>query len=333
MMKIGIFKECNGGAARFRGYSERAYPGQFDYVDFDTLLSEESLHLIVENAIEGLIYFNDRRFAPSLWQKAAAAGVRYIAIPAVGHDFVDMPLMRALGIRVSYVPGYSPNAVSEHTVLLTLALLRHFREQLLRTEKCDYRIDDLRARELRSMTVGLIGTGRIGATTIRCLSGFGCRRICAYDLFPNNALRGYADYAYFETVLAESDILLFHCALNDQTRKMIDRSALCRMKDGVILVNTARADLFDMDAVVEALDSGKIGALGLDVIDGESLLKENPLPGRCPLPLLDNLLARPNVIYTRHTAFYTDRADEDIIKAAVDGLYHMTHGIVTPAEL
>ena len=332
-MKIGVYKECNGGAVRFRGYSEKAYPGEFEYLDFDTLLTEESVHLIRENGVEGLIYFNDHRFDASLLEKVFDAGVKYVAVPAVGHDFIDMEIMRKLGIRVSYVPGYSPNAVSEHTVMLTLALLRHFREQICRMEKNDYRIDDLRASELRSMTVGVIGAGRIGSTTIRTLAGFGCAKIYAYDLYPRDEVKAYAEYADLDTVLEKSDVLIFHCVLNEKTRNMINRETIAKMKPGVILVNTARADLFDMEAIIEALDEGKIGALGLDVIDGESILKEDPLPGKCPLPLLENLLGRPDVIYTRHTAFFTDRADEDIIRTTVDGLYNMTHGVRTNTEL
>ena len=158
-MKIGAFKDCNGGGARYKSYIEAAYPGFFEIVDFDTLLSPESIHLLGENGIEGLIYFSEWKYGEDFWKAVAGAGVKYVAIPAIGHEFVDMEIMRRVGIRVSYVPGYSPNAVAEHTVLLVLSLLRHFREQLLRIERHDYYIDDLCASELRSMTVDGIDLG------------------------------------------------------------------------------------------------------------------------------------------------------------------------------
>lgn len=248
-------------------------------------------------------------------------GVEYILTRAAGRDHLDAEAIQKYGLKSAYVPAYSPNAISEHTVLLMLSLLRKYKEQMRRIQEQYYFINGLRGKELRSITVGVIGTGRIGFTTIKDLSGFGCR-ILAHDIMENEAVKAYASYVSLEELLETSDMIVLHCPMTAENYHLIDEAAIEKMKDGVMLVNTARGGLVDTQAVLNALKSGKMAAFGMDVYEYEDKTQRKDYRGKeLDDPLLAELLQMDQVIFTSHTAFYTDQAIENIVDTTLTNLY------------
>ena len=316
-MKVGIFNTVRGGVPRFAPSAEK-YHGEIELVGFDCPHSPENLHLL--QGCEALIYSPVAQEPEEFWRGLAENGVKYVVTCSAGYDHFDLKLMKKYGMKGANVPYYSPNAISEHAVLTTLALLRNYREQLQRIQNRNYVIAGVRGSELRNQVVGIVGAGRIGYTTMKCLSGFGCK-ILTYDPYENEAVKEYAEYVSLEELYRQSDVIIYHFIYNESNHHMVNKETLAQMKDGVILVNVARGGLFDMDAVCEAVESGKVGALGIDVIEQEELLRKRPPGDECPLPVLEKLLTHSNVIFTNHTAFYTDEAEKNMADTTIDNLY------------
>ncbi len=182
-----------------------------------------------------------------------------------------------------------------------------------RADVHDYRLNDLRGKELRDLTVGVVGTGRIGAAVIDRLRGFGCR-ILAYDNRPKTA----ADYVPLDELLQQSDIVTLHTPLTPETHHLLNRQRIEQMKHGAFIVNTGRGPLLDTEALAPALESGRLGGAALDVLEGEEGIfyadrRDTPVENR---PLL-RLQALPNVIISPHTAYYTDHALRDTVENSI----------------
>jgi D-lactate dehydrogenase len=192
--------------------------------------------------------------------------------------------------------------------------------QFRRIENYDFRIVGLRGLELRGKTVGVVGTGKIGAEAILLLGAFGCR-ILAYGSVHNPKTTQFAQYTSLEQVLTQSDIILFHCPLTPENHHMIQKETIAKMKDGAMLVNTARGGLIDSQAVLDALESGKLAGYALDVYEFEKHYKRQEYR-RQPFgnELLEQLLANDRVVFTTHTAFYTDEAITSIIATTLANL-------------
>ena len=317
-MKVGLFNTVRGGKARFAPYADRYE--ELELVEFDCPPAMENLEKLAEEGCEAMIYTADHKEPEAFFKKLSECGIRYICCCCAGYDHFDLEAMKKYGIRGANVPVYSPNAISEHTVLLVLAALRHFRKQLLQVEKCCYGLNGLLGRELRNMNVGVVGAGRIGFTTIRCLSGFGPKKIYAYDPFPNPKVEEFASFVPLEELYAQCDVIIYHAIYNESSHHMVNRESIQTMKDGVVLVNTSRGGLFDAEAVLEGIESGKLGGVCLDVIEGEGQLRKKPEYDSCPIPVLGKLLEHDNVIFTSHSAFYTDEADRNLSEGTVENL-------------
>ncbi|HVV18594.1 MAG TPA: D-isomer specific 2-hydroxyacid dehydrogenase family protein [Pseudonocardiaceae bacterium] len=237
------------------------------------------------------------------------AGVRYVSTRSVGYDHIDVAYAETVGISVANV-AYSPDSVADYTLMLMLMAVRNAKSVIRRTDCHDYRLSDTRGKELRDLTVGVVGTGRIGAAVIDRLRGFGCR-IVAYDSRPVAS----ADYVHLDELLRLSDIVTLHTPLSADTHHLLDDQRIARMKDGAFIVNTGRGGLIDTDALVSALESGKLGGAALDVVEGEGGIfytdrRNQPIDIK-PLLRLQQL---PNVIISPHTAYYTDHALRDIVE-------------------
>src|SRR4051812_15578241 len=191
------------------------------------------------------------------------AGVTYISTRSVGYDHIDVEYAQAVGICVETV-AYSPDSVADYTLMLMLMAARHAKSVIRRADAHDYRLHDVRGRELRDLTIGVVGTGRIGGAVIDRLRGFGCRTL-AYDTRPATA----AEYVPLGTLLEESDIVTLHTPLTPQTHHLLDRDRIERMKQGAAIVNTGRGALIDTEALVRALERGRLGGAALDVLEGE----------------------------------------------------------------
>jgi D-lactate dehydrogenase len=239
----------------------------------------------------------------------AQAGVRLIALRCAGFNNVDLRATTRHGITVVRVPAYSPHAVAEHTLALMLSVNRKIHRAYARVREGNFAIDGLLGFDLAGRTVGVIGTGRIGAVVVQILAGFGCR-ILAMDVASNpTCVQLGAEYVAFDRLLRESDIITLHCPLVPATRHLLDREAFARMKPGAMVVNTSRGALVDAAAAIEALKSGQLGSLALDVYEEEGPIFFEDLSDRV---LQDDVLARlltfPNVLMTSHQGFFTHEA-------------------------
>jgi D-specific alpha-keto acid dehydrogenase len=240
------------------------------------------------------------------------AGVAYVSTRSVGHNHIDVNYAESVGISVETV-NYSPDSVADYTLMLMLMAVRHGKSVIRRAEVHDYRLNDVRGKELRDLTIGVIGTGRIGAAVMDRLRGFGCRTL-AYDTRP----KILADYVSLGALLERSDIVTLHMPLTAETHHLLDSHRIERMKHGAVIVNTGRGALLDTEALVSALESGRLGGAALDVLEGEEGIFYADCRSR---PLEDTLLLRlqqlPNVIVSPHTAYYTDHALRDTVENSI----------------
>jgi D-lactate dehydrogenase len=239
----------------------------------------------------------------------AAGGTKLIALRSAGFNNVDLVAAKDNGLTVCRVPAYSPYAVAEHTIALILTLNRKTHKAYNRVREGNFALDGLTGFDLHGKTVGVIGTGTIGAVVCSILKGFGCK-VLAYDIVQNpDAVAAGATYVSKDELLKLSDIITLHCPLNAQTQHLIDAAAMVKMKPGVMLINTGRGALIDTAAVIRSLKSKQVGYLGLDVYEEEGgvFFEDQSAKG-----LQDDVLARlltfPNVLVTGHQAFLTNEA-------------------------
>lgn len=248
----------------------------------------------------------------SILSALSQAGVEYISTRSIGCNHIDVTYAHSVGITVGNV-SYSPDSVADYTVMLMLMAVRHARSIIRRAEVHDYRLSDVRGRELRDLTVGVVGTGSIGTAVIDRLQGFGCR-VLAHDSKP----RTPATYVPLDELLHLSDIVTLHTPLDVDTHHLLDRERIGRMKPGVVIVNTARGALVDTEALVTALESGNVGGAALDVLEGEEGVFYADCRNRRPDDtLLSRLHRLPNVLISPHTAYYTDHALGDTVENSI----------------
>ncbi|WP_040813855.1 2-hydroxyacid dehydrogenase [Nocardia concava] len=249
----------------------------------------------------------------------AAGGTRMIAQRSTGFNNIDLEVAAELGLTVARVSYYSPYAVAEFAWTLALAVNRRIIRAAHRTREFDFRLDGLMGRDIHGMTIGVIGTGKIGECFSRIAHGFGTR-LLGWDVAENACCRDELGMKYvdLETLLAESDVVSLHVPLLPATHHLIDAEALERMKPGALLINSSRGGLVDANALVETLRTGKLGGVGLDVYEEETGLF---FFDRSVTGVADDTLARlmtiPNVVVTSHQAYFTSTAVGQIIDTTV----------------
>ena len=251
----------------------------------------------------------------------AEGGVKLIALRSAGFNHVDLDAAREHKITVARVPAYSPNAVAEHTLALILSLNRKIHRAYNRVREGNFALDGLLGFDLHRRTIGIIGTGKIGQVFAQLMTGFGCT-LLGYDPYPNQECEQIGlRYVELDELFAQSDVISLHCPLTPETHHIIDAQALSTMRDGSMLINTSRGGLVDTRAVIDALKSEKLGALGLDVYEEESELFFEDLSSQV---LHDDVFARlltfPNVIITGHQGFFTAEALSNIADTTIENL-------------
>jgi len=255
--------------------------------------------------------------------------LKFIATRSTGYDHIDLETCRLRGIAVSNVPSYGENTVAEHTMALLLMLSRKVHQSVLQVRSGRVDLAELTGFDLQGKTIGVIGAGHIGLHVIRIARGFGMR-VLAFDVHRDPFLADLLgfEYATLDRLLAESDIVTLHSPLTEKTHHLLGREQFTRMKTGAMIVNTARGGLIDTDALVEALESGKLGGAGLDVLEGEELIKEEKQLLQQPLDVeklrmaVRNrvLLAREDVVFTPHNAFNSKEALVRILEVTLANL-------------
>lgn len=242
------------------------------------------------------------------------AGVEYLSTRSIGLDHIDLEAADRLGITVENVI-YAPDGVADYTLMLILMALRNAKEVVRAAGNNDFRLGHVRGHDLRDLTVGVVGVGRIGAAVVRRLQGFGCRVLACTN---NPKVATAAEFVAFDELLFDSDVVTLHVPLNAATHHLIGREQIATMKRGAVLVNTGRGALVDTDALVVALESGKLGGAALDVLEGEEGLFYRDCARRpADHRLLPRLQALPNTIVTPHTAYYTRRALYDTVEGTL----------------
>ncbi len=320
-MKVAVFS-----ARKYdREFLTAANAARHEFHFFEPPLAEETA--AIADGFEVVCVFVNDRVDAGVIAKLASAGVRLIALRCAGYNNVDLRAAGKHGITVVRVPGYSPYAVAEHAIGLMLALNRKLHRAYNRVREGNFALDGLLGFDVHGKTAGIIGTGKIGTVAAKILLGFGCRTL-AFDPFPNEVCRALGvSYVGFDELLAQSDIVTLHCPLTPKNHHMIDASALQKMKSGVMLINTSRGALIDTVAVIEALKSGKVGYLGLDVYEEEEQIF---FEDRSGLIISDDVFSRlltfPNVIITGHQAFFTREALEKIAATTVDNITRFESG-------
>jgi len=251
------------------------------------------------------------RLTPPLLQELRRVGVTYISTRSAGYNHIDVDFAKSIGISVGNV-NYSPDSVADYTLMLILMTVRQTKTVLKHGETYDFRLPETRGQELQDMTVGIIGTGRIGTAVIRRLRGFGCR-IVTYDHHPKTA-----DALSLDALLQQSDIVSLHTPLQTDTFHLLDRQRIEQMKPGAFVINTGRGPLLDTAALITALESGQLGGAALDVLEGEEGVfyadhRQEPPANK----LLLRLQQQPNVIITPHIAYYTTHALHDVVENTI----------------
>jgi len=297
---------------------DAANGGRHDIVFLEPRLAAETA-VLAAGAPAACLFVNDDASAPVL-HALHASGTRLILLRCAGFNNVDLHEAARLGMTVARVPAYSPHAVAEFTVGLLLSLVRGIHRAYQRTRDGNFALEGLLGFDLHGKTAGVVGTGKIGALVARALAaGFGCR-VLAHDVHHDAALEAlgvrYVDVA---TLVRESDIITLHCPLTPETRHMVRAETLARAKRGLVLINTSRGGLVDAEAAIEALKTGQLGGLALDVYEQEADLFFEDLSNEI---LADDVIARlltfPNVLVTGHQAFFTAEALRAIAETTLD---------------
>jgi D-lactate dehydrogenase len=267
-------------------------------------------------------------------ESLAQQGIRHVALRSAGFNNVDLGAARDLGIIVTRVPAYSPHAVAEYTVALILSLSRRVHRAYTRVREGNFSLDGLLGFNLDGRAVGIIGTGKIGRVVAQILRGFGCRLI-GYDLLPSEeCLELGLEYMPMDQLLAESDVITIHCPLTPETFHLIDEDTVVRMKRGVMLINTSRGRVLDTQAVIDALKSGHIGSLGMDVYEEEEGVFFHDLSNEVIRDdTLSRLLTFPNVLITGHQAFFTQEAMTEIAEVTIQDLTTVEETGESPNEV
>jgi D-lactate dehydrogenase len=254
------------------------------------------------------VFVNDTVDA-SVLEALSSAGVRCLALRCAGYNNVDLDAAERFGVVVVHVPAYSPNAVAEHTLALILALNRRIHRAYNRVRDGNFALDGLVGFDMAGKTVGVVGTGRIGAIVARLLWHLRCRVLAVDPYHDEHLLELGVEYVGMDQLLAESDLISLNCPLTAQTHHLIDADAVAAMRPGVMLVNTGRGALVDTQAVVAGLKSGHVGSLALDVYEEEAdLFFEDRSDEILDDDVFARLLTFPNVLITAHQAFLTHEA-------------------------
>ena len=303
-MKVAVFtakryeRELLDGLNRTRGH-------ELLYLDASLGVATAAL---AQGCAAVSVFVNDMVDAAVL-APLAAGGTRLVATRSTGFNHIDLKAAAALGIRVVRVTDYSPHSVAEHAMALLLALNRHIPRAYNRTRDGNFELDGLMGWDLHGRTVGVIGTGKIGRVFATIARGFGCT-VIGHDLFPSDEFSALgARYVPLPELMASSDVISLHCPLTPQTQHLFDGAAFAAMKRGAYLVNTSRGGLVSTEAAIEALKSGQLGGLALDVYEQEADLFFQDLSSTVITDdLIQRLVSFPNVIVTGHQAYFTREA-------------------------
>jgi D-lactate dehydrogenase len=276
------------------------------------------------------VFVNDRVDRPCI-AELARGGVKHVALRCAGFNNVDLKAAKEFGLAVTRVPAYSPHAVAEHAFGLLLALNRRIHRAYNRVREHNFSLHGLVGFDLAGKTMGILGTGKIGRVAAQIARGFGAQ-VLAFDPFPARdwAAELGVMYCDFPTVLENSDIISLHLPLTPETMHLFRAETIAQMKQGAYLINTSRGKLIDTTAVIEALKSGHLGGVALDVYEEEEgVFFEDHSEHVIHDDELNLLLTFPNVLVTAHQAFLTREALGEIARVTTENILRAAGGEVS----
>jgi D-lactate dehydrogenase len=330
-MKIAVFSAKRYDREFLTAANTKAQAGhQLHFIDAPLDLDSVA---VAAGAEAVCIFVNDQADAAVL-KALVAGGTKLVALRCTGFNNVDLKAAAALGLKVVRVVTYSPYSVAEHAVALLLAINRKVHRAYGRTRDSNFALDGLMGFDLHGKTVAVVGTGKIGLVFARIMLGFGCE-VIGYDKFPSQAFLDLgAHYVEASEIGARADIISLHCPLTPQTQHIINEETLARMKRGALLINTSRGGLIDTEAAIEALKSGQLGGLGLDVYEQEADLFFRDLSNTIISDdVFQRLLSFPNVIVTGHQAFFTAEAISTICETTIQSVTQFATGQTLSDEI
>lgn len=313
-------------------YLSKAIVAPHSIVFFEESLNPNTVGVLT--GFDGVCVFVNDKLDNNLLQQIASAGIKAIFLRCAGFNNVVISTATSLGIKVYRVPAYSPYAVAEHAVALVLTLNRKTHKAYNRVKEYNFSIERLHGFDVHGKTVGVIGTGTIGLVFAKIMLGFGCKVIAFDPTESDDAKQLGIQYVALEDVLKQADILSLHCPLNQHTRHMISTKEFSIMKHGVMLINTSRGALIDTKEAIEALKTGALGYLGIDVYEEEEKLFFHDFSESI---ISDDILMRlmtfPNVLITSHQAFFTHEALTQIAETTYQNMLDFTHGTSSTNQL
>lgn len=315
-----------------REYLDLFNHGQHKLTYFDSALNAETTNLTV-GFDAACVFVNDKIDAPTI-EKLAHNGIKIIALRCAGFNNIDLDAAKKHQLKVVRVPAYSPEAVAEHAVALILTLNRKTHKAYNRVRESNFSLENLVGFDLHGKTVGVVGTGKIGAAFCKIMLGFGCK-VMAFDVVKSDSLAQQGvDYQSLSNVLAKADILSLHCPLTPDTAHLINAKTLTTMKRGVMLINTSRGGLIDTAAVIDALKTAQLGYLGIDVYEQEAQLFFKDLSeSLIQDDIIQRLLTFHNVLITPHQGFFTKEALTQIATTTLKNLTDFEGGRALENEI
>lgn len=317
---------------------EREYLDKFNTDNKHELIYfEASLNADTANLAEGFeavcVFVSDKIDKETI-EKLAKRGVKLIDLRSAGFNNVDIGAAAEQHIKVLRVPAYSPQAVAEHAVALILTLNRKTHKAYNRVREGNFSVINLMGFNLYQKTVGIVGTGKIGAAFCQIMQGFGCK-VIAYDIKESEVLKQKGiEYKSFDELLSESDIISLHCPLTPDTHHLFNRVAFANMKKGAMLINTSRGGLLNTSHAIEALKSGQLGYLGIDVYEQEeNLFFKDLSESLIPDDLIERLMSFHNVLITPHQGFFTKEALDQIAITTIKNFTDFESGLPLENEV
>ena len=321
-MKLAFFSSNKYDRDFFDQFKD-SYGHHIDY--FDTSLNAVTANLAA--GYEGVCVFVNDKLDKSTIKQLAGNGTRVIALRCAGFNNVDLLAAQHYGIKVVRVPSYSPQAIAEHTAALILTLARKTHKAYNRVKEGNFSLEKLMGFNLHGKTVGVIGTGQIGTAFCKIMLGFGCH-VIAHDIQESKQLSSAGiGYTTLDELLKVSDIISLHCPLTVTTKHLLNESSLATVKTGVMIINTSRGALINTSDMINALKTGKVGYLGIDVYEQEEHLFFHDLSESVIQDdVFERLMSFHNVLITPHQAFFTTEAMKQITTTTLQNITDVEEG-------
>lgn len=311
---------CFGVRKVEREFFEKLNKFGYELTLVEELLNDENIDLI--NGHEAVMLRANCPANRKNLEKMKNFGVKYLLTRTVGYNHIDLDAAKEMGFKMARVPRYSPNAIGELAITFAMNLVRKGAYMINRSREKNFIVDEyMFSPEIRNLTVGVIGTGKIGLTTARLFKGLGAK-VIAYDIYESEEAKSVVEYVTMDRLNKEADIITLHCPyIKGENDNLVNDEFISKLKDNAIIINTARGELQDVEAVIRGLESGKIGGYATDVFSNEKEFFFKDMEGKEIDKNVEKLLSLyPRALVTPHIGSYTDEALTNMIEISYENL-------------